>query len=199
MTDTDDEFARAMADVVPLSPARRKVAADKSPAMSAAAEAARRAAALGIESEDKANPLTEGEVPPVEPHAVIAWKQDGVQTAVFDKLRSGNYRIGADLDLHGLTVAEARRALFRFIRHERGLGRRALLIAHGRGERSPTPARLKSYVAHWLEQLPEVIAFHSALPRQGGTGAVYVLLKKLKTSTGPLPGADVQAHRDDDF
>lgn len=197
MSDSDDEFAKAMADVVPLAPARRKVPADAVTGVSAATEAARRAAALGIESEAQRNPLTEGEVPPVDPHAVIAWKQDGVQTAVFDKLRAGNYRIGADLDLHGLTVAEARQALFRFVRHERGLGRRALLIAHGRGERSPTPARLKSYVAHWLEHLPEVIAFHSALPRQGGTGAVYVLLKKLKTVQGSADGTELSAADDD--
>ena len=54
----------------------------------------------------------------------------------------------------------------------------ALLIAHGRGEQSATPARLKSYVAHWLGQLPQVIAYASADRRHGGTGAVLVLVKK---------------------
>jgi DNA-nicking Smr family endonuclease len=53
-----------------------------------------------------------------------------------------------------------------------------VLIAHGRGEQSATPARLKSYVAHWLGQLPEVIAYSSADARHGGTGAVLVLLRK---------------------
>ena len=53
-----------------------------------------------------------------------------------------------------------------------------MLIAHGRGEQSATPARLKSYVVHWLSQMPEVIAYASADRRQGGTGAVLVLLRK---------------------
>lgn len=179
----DDEFLKAMEDVAPLTPRRRVVEAPAE-AVSQAAEAARRAAALGLASAAPGlgpeNPLTDAEVPPVDPHAVLAWKQDGVQNAVFDKLRNGQYPMSGNLDLHGLTVREARQAVYRFITQQRALGRRSLLIAHGRGEKSPTPARLKSYLARWLLQLPEVIAFHSALPRQGGTGAVYVLLKKLK-------------------
>ena len=51
-------------------------------------------------------------------------------------------------------------------------------LAHGRGEKSATPARIKSFVAAWLEALPEVIAYTSAQRHHGGTGAVYALLKK---------------------
>ena len=50
--------------------------------------------------------------------------------------------------------------------------------AHGKGEDSATPARLKSYTNAWLRQLPEVLAFHSAQRRHGGYGATYVLLRK---------------------
>jgi len=53
-----------------------------------------------------------------------------------------------------------------------------VLISHGRGERSPTPARIKSYVAQWLSQVPDLIAWHSAARHHGGTGAVYVMLRK---------------------
>ncbi|NJN52019.1 MAG: hypothetical protein HC809_09830, partial [Gammaproteobacteria bacterium] len=47
-----------------------------------------------------------------------------------------------------------------------------------RGERSATPARIKSYVVHWLGEMQEVLAYHSAERRHGGAGSVYVLLKK---------------------
>jgi DNA-nicking Smr family endonuclease len=61
-------------------------------------------------------------------------------------------------------------------------GYRCLLITHGKGAQSNPPARIKSYVNHWLQQVENVIAFHSATPRHGGTGSVYVLLKKTPAS-----------------
>jgi DNA-nicking Smr family endonuclease len=122
--------------------------------------------------------LTLAEVPPVAPHDVVGWKDTGVQEGVYRYLRLGRYPIEASLDLHRKTVAEAREALLDFVRRARRAGWRSVLISHGRGERSPTPARIKSYVTHWLEQIPEVIAFHSAERRHGGAGSVYVLLRK---------------------
>ncbi|MFK7914822.1 MAG: DNA endonuclease SmrA [Pseudomonadales bacterium] len=176
---TEDDFAKAMADVAPLKHGQRRVEpAATAPAVSDIARDNRRAAALGLTDKADPNPLTLGEVPPVAPQAVLEWKKDGVQLAVFAKLRAGQYPIDDDLDLHGLTVKEARGAVYGFINRALGRDQRTLLIAHGRGEKSATPARLKSYLATWLPSLPEVIALHSALPRQGGTGAVYVMLKK---------------------
>ena len=52
------------------------------------------------------------------------------------------------------------------------------MILHGKGDRSSTPALLKSYVNKWLPALPQVMAFHSAQRHHGGAGAMYVLLKK---------------------
>ena len=181
----DDDFEKAMADVQPLAPSRRRANAAPPERLSPSAEAARRAAALGETDPAASNPLTEGEVPSVEPHAVLSWKQDGVQNGVFERLRTAQYPLAGELDLHGHTVAEARERVYHFLTEQRARGHRAVLIAHGRGERSATPARLKSFLAHWLTELPMVIAFHSALPRQGGTGAVYVLLKKVKDASQP--------------
>ena len=101
-----------------------------------------------------------------------------MQNEVFAKLRAGDYAIEADLDLHGLSVKEARAAVHKLLQLAQAKGFRSALIAHGRGERSQTPARLKSYLAHWLETHQDVIAFHSAQRFHGGTGAVYVLLRK---------------------
>lgn len=179
--DSAKDFAAAMADVAPLKKGQRLVGKrGKTRQESGIAHRNRRAAALGLTDAADPNPLNLGEVPSVAPHAVLEWKKDGVQQAVFAKLRSGQYKVESDLDLHGLTVKEARSAVYAFLREAEARDQRMLLIAHGRGEKSATPARLKSYLAHWLVQLPIVIAFHSAQPQQGGTGAVYVLLKKSK-------------------
>lgn len=200
--DDEDEFARAMADVAPLKHGQRRVESGANAnAVSDSARDNRRAAALGLTDQADPNPLTLGEVPAVAPRAVLEWKKDGVQLAVFAKLRAGQYAIDDSLDLHGLTVKEARSAVFGFVARASGRDQRTLLIAHGRGEKSATPARLKSYLAAWLPTLPDVIALHSALPRQGGTGAVYVMLKKSrrkKEETRELLGqkTDFEDHPD---
>jgi DNA-nicking Smr family endonuclease len=122
--------------------------------------------------------LTLAEVPVLQPGDVLSWKQDGIQNAVFAKVKTGGYAVDRHLDLHGLTVKESADALLLFLDTCQHKGARFVLIAHGRGEKSKTPARLKSYLAYWLIQLPNVLAYHSAIQRDGGTGAVYVLLKK---------------------
>lgn len=126
------------------------------------------------------NFLTDGEVPPVEPEEVLAFKLDGIQPGVYKKLRLGKYPIDFHLDLHRKTVAEARNEVFQLLRSSARYGHRTLLITHGKGIQSKPQAKLKSYVNHWLKQVDIVIAFHSAQPKQGGTGSVYVLLKKPK-------------------
>lgn len=175
----DEEFREAMSDVAPLTgKQRRRPGSQRKEATAAQLE--RREAALGNRGRDTIdpNPLTLGEVPPLEPTDVLTWKQDGVQREVFQRLKNGKYPIEGSLDLHRLTVKEARAEVFRFFTLARAKSWRTLLIAHGRGEKSATPARLKSYVAFWLSQIPDVIALHSADQRHGGTGAVLVMLKK---------------------
>ena len=122
--------------------------------------------------------LTLAEVPVLQPRDLLSWKQTGIQNAVFDKVKAGRYPVDSKLDLHGLTVKEAADAVLAFVDTCMEKGVRFALIAHGRGENSQTPARLKSFLAYWLTQLPQILAYHSALQKDGGTGAVYVLLKK---------------------
>ena len=171
-------FRDAMADVDPLPDKRKVVRKGDDKTLSKAAAELRRKQAEGSHETPAENPLTLGEVPQRDPHDVLAWKKDGVQLEVFAKLRGGGYPIERDLDLHGLTVAEARDAVRRFVDKSRAAGVRSVRIAHGRGERSATPARIKSYLAHWLEHWDVVLAFHSAQRHHGGTGAVYCLLRK---------------------
>lgn len=178
-----------MSDVAPLGKKAQKKARQEAQMLEAKkgmpravslTQLERRYAALGIERTPKVdpNPLTLGEVPEVAPRDVLEWKKDGVQHQVFSRLKNGQYEIEGSLDLHRLSVREARDAVFKFFRLAEAKRWRTVLIAHGRGEQSATPARLKSYVARWLGQLPQVIAYVSADRRHGGTGAVLVLVKK---------------------
>jgi len=175
--DDNDLFREAMGDVQPLK-TQTVAPAERSGEPTAAQLERQKNAVTDRDAEGDERILTLAEVPTVDPHAILAWRQDGVQRGVFDKLRRGEYPVERSLDLHHKTVKEARIALWEFLIAAQTQGNRCVLVAHGRGERSRTPARLKSYVAHWLTGLPLAIAFHSALPRQGGDGATYVLVQK---------------------
>ncbi len=108
----------------------------------------------------------------------LLYLRPGLQHGVFRKLRRGQISVGAELDLHGMTVAVARQALHEFLRRCAGDGIRCVRIIHGKGygsqQRRPI---LKNKLNHWLRQWDSVLAFCSTPPRDGGTGAVYVLLK----------------------
>jgi DNA-nicking Smr family endonuclease len=138
----------------------------------------RRIAAVELATKN-VNYLSEEIVERIDPFEIIAYKRDGVQHGVFKKLKKGRYDIDAKLDLHKLTVAKAREEVFGFIAEAVKYDLRMVMILHGKGDRNPEdPALLKSYTAKWLTELPDVLAYHSAQQRDGGTGAVYVLLKK---------------------
>ena len=179
--DEDRLFAEAMQDVAPLEKVER--VARQTGVEATATHKRRRDAAMGL-TDDREDPnfLTLGEVAPREPLEYLEWKKNGVQNAVYDKLRRGEYGLQASLDLHGKTIKEARTEVFVFLRRASMNNWRNLLIAHGKGERSQTPGRMKSYVAEWLESHPEVIAFCSAQRQHGGVGAVYVLVRKSAAS-----------------
>lgn len=130
---------------------------------------------------EKINPLLDEGVDPLDAWYVLDFKRPGIQHGVHKKLRMGRYDIDARLDLHRMTVKQAREEVKQFIDEAGKLGLRTLLILHGKGQRKveqENTAVLKGYVNHWLQQLEMVQAFHSAQPVHGGTGAVYVLLRK---------------------
>ena len=141
---------------------------------------ARRLAAEG-EPEGLLNSLVDEGVEPLDAWYVLAFKRPGIQHGVYKKLRQGRYEIDARLDLHRLSVKQARMDVHSFIQDAMQYGLRTVLILHGKGQRKTEQEKtavLKGYVQHWLQELEEVQAFHSAQPVHGGTGAVYVLLRK---------------------
>ncbi len=107
----------------------------------------------------------------------LYYAKPGVQHALLRKLRRGHFSVGAELDLHGLRSADARLVLAEFLRDACGRRIRCVCIIHGKGYRSgPRGPVLKQKLNDWLRQRDQVIAFCSARPVDGGTGAVYVLL-----------------------
>ncbi|MGB2079722.1 MAG: DNA endonuclease SmrA [Vibrio sp.] len=122
--------------------------------------------------------LSIDDAPPVKPDDVISFKRDGIQEGVHRKLRLGKYQLNARLDLHKMTLAQARDEIVDFLRQAQRYDSRSVIIVHGKGAKSNPPALMKSHIAAWLTQIEEVMCYHSALPQHGGTGAVYVLLRK---------------------
>lgn len=111
----------------------------------------------------------------------LVFRRDGVQLTLLRKLRRGQFAVQAHLDLHGLTSAEAKLRLAGFLQQCVATGLRCVRIVHGKGNSSPGKVPvLKPRVAHWLAQRDEVLAYASARPVDGGTGAIYVLLRALR-------------------
>jgi len=102
----------------------------------------------------------------------------GLQNNVLKKLRRGYFGLDAEIDLHGLTSSEAKRQLLQFLQTSSEAGYRCVHIVHGKGHRSAdNHPVLKNNLNLWLRQHRDVQAFCSASPKDGGTGAVFVLLQ----------------------
>ncbi len=107
----------------------------------------------------------------------LVFSREGVQSAVLRKLRRGQYRVQAEIDLHGLTVSEAKEALRTFLAHALERHVRCVRIVHGKGLRSGHRGPvLKGAVSSVLRRVGPVLAYVSARQVDGGTGALYVLL-----------------------
>lgn len=177
MSDTDhlDEealFKQAMAGICPLA-ATDKLPLPKSKVTTPGHEYRREAARRCLDDQGF---LPVVFIEPVAPEAILSFKRPGVQHGVFLKLKRGEYPVGAVLDLHRLTVVQARHKVYHFVQQCLQDEVRCALIIHGKGKGQG--GVLKSCLARWLPMLAPVLAFHSAQSGHGGTGAVYILLKK---------------------
>ena len=115
--------------------------------------------------------------PALAPGDELAFHRPAVQATVLRRLRRGEYRIEREIDLHGLTVLEAKAALRAFLLEALEAGVRCVRIVHGKGLRSgPRGPVLKAAVSGLLRRTGAVLAYVSARPVDGGTGALYVLL-----------------------
>lgn len=142
----------------------------------------RRAAAEAEEGSHTAISDTAALLQPAAPEEALSYARSGVQARVLQKLKQGLSPWQAAVDLHDCTIDQAREAVLALLEDARRQGLQIVKIVHGKGLQNGQPL-LKTCVNGWLRQLPTVLAFVSCLPRDGGTGAVYVLLKR----KSPLP------------
>ncbi|MFZ5638382.1 MAG: Smr/MutS family protein [Pseudomonadota bacterium] len=109
----------------------------------------------------------------------LSYRRDEVPQRVLQRLARGQYAAQDEIDLHSADAAQAEALVRRFLREATETGMGCVRIVHGKGLRAadgvPT---LKNAVDRLLRQRADVLAFHSAPPAQGGTGAVLVLLTK---------------------
>jgi len=126
-----------------------------------------------VKGEKKFDIISTGEY--IEGHVVP------LDTVIMKKLRCGEFSIQAHLDLHGYIKTSALNALRMFIQNCHACGNRSLLVIHGRGLKSSNGPVIKDNIVRWLTTgwlSHIVLAFCSARPCDGGTGALYILLKK---------------------
>ncbi|MEO7207685.1 MAG: Smr/MutS family protein [Steroidobacteraceae bacterium] len=110
--------------------------------------------------------------------ASLSFQRGGVRDQVVRRLRRGLIPSEDELDLHGLNQTEARDQLADFITRSRDAGSRCVRVVHGKGYRSGARGPiLKTAVNLWLRRHLDVMAFTSAKAIDGGTGALYVLLR----------------------
>ena len=136
----------------PAPPSQRPVAAPK-PTLPAAATAQR---------------LRSGDLTGIDGHRA-------------DRLRRGKQAIEGRLDLHGLRQVEAHDALIGFVASAQRAGKKTLLVITGKGSFSNGDSVLRANVPLWLNEPPlreKIVAITPAHPRDGGAGALYVILKR---------------------
>lgn len=170
-------FMQAMAGVKPLEDNNQISKISKRPNKPDATILSKRAAAQGAE-ESEITGLSDMQalLNPVSGDAHISYKSTTLQNKVFNDLKQGKFRWYDAVDIHGSTIEEAREAIIKLLTQAKQNGENIVKIVHGKG----TDAVLKTCVNGWLRQIPEVLAFSSAPPKDGGNGAVLVLLKKPK-------------------
>ena len=175
-TDADEEarlFREAVRDVKPLGQRATGHARERARSPRAAARFAR-ADRLAVLEESLRDEVTD---PTLAGGEELVFHRAGVQPSVLRKLRRGDYRVQGEIDLHGLNLREAKAALREFLAVALMRQWRCVRIVHGKGLRSGHRGPvLKGMVGTVLRKLGPVLAYVSARPVDGGTGAVYVLL-----------------------
>ncbi len=109
----------------------------------------------------------------------VFYAKQGIRDKTIRQLKRGKLIVDDKVDLHGLTQAEAHQYLDAFILQQTEQHHRCVLIVHGKGMGSSSQFPiLKNMVFNQLKAHELVLALSSAQQRDGGAGALYVLLKQ---------------------
>ncbi len=170
--DDDELFRRAMAGAKPIKQDARVEAPRRRP--KAVAQFTRADESRALEESLMAD------IDDIEASSgqILRFRRPSIGRRTMRKLARGNFAVQAEIDLHGMTVDEARVRLREFIEQASRTGKRCVRVVHGKGlgsgQRGPV---LKPSVNRWLRRWDSVLAFISTRQVDGGTGAVYVLLR----------------------
>jgi DNA-nicking Smr family endonuclease len=171
--DDPDLFRRTMSDAKPLRAETRVEKAKRKPKPKARFSRADERAVLRESLESDIDSIESGNADRLH------FRRPSVGRRTMRQLARGKYAIQDEIDLHGMTVDEAKPRLTDFIDYNARNGRLCVRVVHGKGlgsgDRGPV---LKNAVSRWLRQWDTVLAFVSARQVDGGTGAIYVLLEK---------------------
>ena len=132
---------------------------------------------------DQVEVLRESLLPPPDEAVLstgdeLSFRRPHISEAVLTRLRRGAYVVDGEIDLHGMTGAEAKAALRKFIAECVDQRLRCVRVIHGKGLTSPNREPvLKGKVRRWLSQWDDVLAYCEAARHAGGAGAVIVLLR----------------------
>jgi DNA-nicking Smr family endonuclease len=172
--DEDDLFRRAMSGAKPIQTEKRVPPAGKKPRPKAKFARADESAALEESLDDDFDEFDTGS------SEALRFHRQHVGKRTMRKLARGKYAVQDEIDLHGMTVSEAKPRLADFIEHSANSGKTCVRVVHGKGlgsgDRGPV---LKPSVNRWLRKFECVLAFVSTRQVDGGTGAVYVLLQEV--------------------
>ena len=168
-----DEFRKATEGTKPLRHQERVPEAKPKPRPQARFTRADQQRVLAESLEDDIDTIEHGY------GAALRFHRQHVGKRTMRKLQRGGYSVQAEIDLHGMTLEEAKPALSDFINYSATQGKLCVRVVHGKGlgsgERGPV---LKNAVNRWLRRWDCVLAFISTPQVDGGTGAVYVLLQR---------------------
>ncbi len=173
VTDEDTEFRRAMSGAKPLKRSERVLHAKPKPRAKDHFARADERAVLAESLEDDLDVIEQ------DSGGALRFQRQHVGRRTMRKLARGGYSVQDEIDLHGMTLAEAKPRLADFIDYSATQGKLCVRVVHGKGlgsgERGPV---LKNAVNRWLRNWDSVLAFVSTRQVDGGTGALYVLLQR---------------------
>lgn len=181
LTDDEYEFSHALKDVKPLNGKGRDLSPPPPPLPL-------------INKQPERNPLLDFmesiEFSSCSSDEYVQGHIVGLDMLILGKLQAREYKPEAHIDLHGLNSEQAYRNLIAFFRTSYQRDLRSVLLVTGRGLNSANKQSvLRPMVQQWLTHEPfkrVVLAFCSAKQEDGGTGALYVLIRKRKKNVGEI-------------
>lgn len=175
-------FSEAMSDVVPLAGKKTRVPRTANAAMRPAHPAKNDDLEVMVHLSDLVSGIAEMDITFSDEY--IEGAVQGFDRKLMQRLKGGQFSVQDHLDLHGLTKQEAEIRIRDFLLTSYRAGLRCVLVVHGRGLNSENHIPvLKERLPTWLSRGPArrlILAFCTARPYDGGTGAIYILLRRPK-------------------